>query len=575
MKAAQIGIALLISTSFACIGEYERCLNTSDCVLIREYCGKCGAGEYLCPSLTECVTDVQNCQDLRGTFWDWNLTVEHRVEILVNITTLGEKIQQLQNSAPAIERLYIPAYQWLNDDLHGVNQNDATSFPNGCGLGATWAPDTLEEVGSAIGTEARATHHYYVNNGNRAVNPTYNGMGMTIYGPNVNLVRDPRWGRNQEVNGEDPLLTSRLTVGMVKGAQLKERGYVKAMACCKHFAAYDVEDFPEHRFVYDAVVDNRNMYETYLPVFEACARKVDVGHIMCSYNSVNGVPACGNKALLTDILRKQWNYSGWVVSDYDAWAMIHTEHHYCPNMTCAAALGINAGCDQEGGGNSAINQLPEAIAAGLVSLDRVNDSFRRLFRARFRLGMFDPPSIVPFAAVPITKISSARHLELALRAARESICLYRNHKNVLPLSRSTRIAVVGPNAAATKWLQGNYARPPSWGVVSILEGISNGNDGSSGNCTWDVPSAAYNLPNDTFAFSNSPEECALSCSADLSCDYFTYDSGRCYRLKNMWSRVIVQDPKVLSGHPRTGLHCHWRYTCKKRRLERVLPTMPR
>ena len=549
---AVVAVALVASTAAAeCIGEFEQCASTLDCVLIKADCGKCGAGQYLCPSRSQCVADFADCSGLAGTFWDWTLPLEQRVALVVNATTLDEQIQQLQNSAPSIPRLYIPKYQWLNDDLHGVRRTEATSFPNGCGLGATWAPDTLDAVGTAIGTEARALHHWYTNLGNRGEDGYWNGLGMTIYGPNVNLVRDPRWGRNQEVNSEDPYLTSQLTEAIVKGTQKTERGYTIALACCKHFAVYDIESFPTPRNVYDAVVDNRNLYETYLPVFEACARRAKVGHFMCSYNSVNGVPACGNKALLTDILRTQWNFTGFVVSDYDAWAQIYQTHKYCPNITCAAATGINAGCDQEGGGDAAINALPAAIAAGLVQPERVRESFRRLFRARFRLGMFDPPTLVPFSSYPTSKISSPHHMELALQAARESLCLYKNNNSALPLKMNSKIAVVGANGAATYWLQGNYGEPPAWGVVSILEGIANANAPNTP-CAWDAAGVDYHLPNDTFIASDSGSSCATACAADLSCNYFTYSAGRCYRLKSMWNAHLTTDLSVQSG-ARPGL----------------------
>ena len=555
MKSSHGLTVLLVSVLFvygatACIGEFETCHPTGDCVLVRAYCGKCQAGKYLCPSLNECVDDFAMCSGLKGTFWDWTLPRHTRVELLLNATTLNEQIMQLQNAAPAIPRLYVPEYQWLNDDLHGVRRHEATSFPNGCGLGATWSRDTLREVGDAIATEARALHHWYTNQGQRGENGYWNGLGMTIYGPNVNLVRDPRWGRNQEVFSEDPLLTSVLTEGYVKGMQNRESGYMKAASCCKHFAVYDVETYPTGRKHYNAVTNGRNLWETYLPVFEACVKKANVSHIMCSYNEVNGVPACGNKQLLTNILRTQWGFPGFVVSDYDAWAQIFQSHHYCPNMTCAAATGINAGCDQEGGGNGAISQLGAAIQAGMTDAAKVKASFRRLFNVRFELGMFDPPKKVPFSAYPTTKISSETHMDLALRAARESICLYKNNRSVLPLSMGSTVAVIGPRAASTSYLQGNYAESPAWGVVSILEGMFKANGPST--CQFDTEGMDYHLDNDTWVTADTAQSCAARCTSDLSCNYFTYSAGRCYLLPNMWSARQTGYKGVYSG-ARSGL----------------------
>mmetsp|Transcript_10541 Transcript_10541/g.12058 ORF Transcript_10541/g.12058 Transcript_10541/m.12058 type:complete len:955 (-) Transcript_10541:4-2868(-) len=560
LLAAQLTVVSASASDSSCAGEFELCETTNDCVLLKTDCGKCAAGLYLCPlSVNECVSDVSKCTTLSGTIWDWTLPLETRVEWLLNAATLDEQILQLQNSAPSIPRLAIPAYQWLNDDLHGIRRHHATSFPNGCGLGATWDPSVLRDVGKIIAIESRAMHHYFTGSlGNRGLDGYWNGLGMTIYGPNVNLVRDPRWGRNQEVYSEDPLLTSKLTEGYVTGMQTKEAGYMTAASCCKHFAVYDVESFPEARYFYDAVVDGRNLWETYLPVFESCVKDANVSHIMCSYNSVNGVPACGNGELLNGILRGKWNFTGFVVSDYDAWAMIYNTHAYCPNMTCAAAVGINAGCDQEGGGSSAISELPLAISLGHVKPEAVAASFRRLFRVRVELGMFDPPSLVPFSATPWREISSDKHLSKSLEAARESICLYKNRNKTLPLASPQslavgNIAVIGGKAGATSWLQGNYAESPTWGVVSILEAVLNANAfGAAALCTLDLAGVDYHLPNDTFVPANDVNHCKDICMSSLNCNYFTFSGGRCYVMPTSVNRVQTGDTEIVSG-ARPGL----------------------
>ncbi|CUG86863.1 glycoside hydrolase, putative [Bodo saltans] len=394
-------------------------------------------------------------------------------------------------------------------------------------------------------------HHYFTNSGNRGEHGYWNGLGMTIYGPNVNLVRDPRWGRNQEVYSEDPRHTSKLMEGYVGGMQQDRDGYMLAASCCKHFAAYDVENFPTERYVYNAIVDGRNLWETYLPAFEACVKDASVAHIMCSYNSINGVPTCGSDELMNGILRGKFNFSGFVVSDYDAWANIFSSHHYCPNMTCAAAVGINAGLDQEGGGDGAINQLGAAIQAGKVANASVTASFRRLFHARIVLGMFDPPSRVPFSNVSFTDISSPKHMQLSLAAAREAMCLYKNKNSVLPLTPGKKIAVIGPKAGATTWLQGNYAEAPTWGVVSVLEGILGANAPLYA-CSFDSVGIDYHLANDSVAAANSAEACALLCASDLSCNYFTYVDGWCYSMPTMDNARITQNMNIQSG-ARPGL----------------------
>eukprot|EP01094_Clydonella_sp_ATCC50884_P013034 TRINITY_DN2330_c2_g1_i5.p1 TRINITY_DN2330_c2_g1~~TRINITY_DN2330_c2_g1_i5.p1 ORF type:complete len:654 (+),score=198.47 TRINITY_DN2330_c2_g1_i5:97-1962(+) len=292
----------------------------------------------------------------------------------------------------------------------------------------------------------------------------------------MNLVRDPRWGRAQEVYSEDPYLTSALTVQFVTGAQVRSRDdKLLTVACCKHYAAYDLESIPVLRYNFSAQLDARNLWETYMPGFEACVRYAQGAHVMCSYNAINGVPTCADPQLLNGVLREKWRWAGFVVSDYDAWANIKDTHYYCPNYTCAAAVGINAGMDQEGGGTVAIEHLPDAMAEGLVEERTVTEAFKRLFAVRIALGMLDPPTLSEYNYIGNSSrvVESPAHIELARDAARQGMCLYQNKRQVLPvaLKPGLRMVLVGPQMPMRRLLLGNYAVPPDGGIVSIAEGI--------------------------------------------------------------------------------------------------------
>lgn len=472
-----------------CLGEFSMC-DSGECSM--GPCGGCEPGQYLCPSdQTTCVdsaADYTKCPGIKGTHFDWTMDDEARLDYLVANATLEEQVAQMTNTAPAITRLGIPAYNWLNDDQHGVARTsaNATVFPNGCGLGATWSKQTLYQVGEALGTEARGLHNGFVHeiDGHDA-SEGCNGCGITLYSPNLNLVRDPRWGRAQETFGEDPWHMSRLVVSFVRGAQNRSGATPPRVGdrlltgmCCKHFAAYDVE---AGRDTFNASVNARNLWESYLPAFEACISEAKATHVMCSYNKVNGVPTCGEKGLLTDVLRTQWGFKGFVVSDYDAWAFMQIMSHYVPTLEDAAVVGLDAGLDQEGGGQLCINTLPGAVKKGRVAADQVAQSFRRLMRIRLRLGMFDPPTMVRPNYVKNSTAQSDPHMSLARTAARESICLYKNERAALPISldndqlgkKPSRIAVVGPSATKPGLLMGNYAESGekgNWGS-SVLDEI--------------------------------------------------------------------------------------------------------
>ena len=295
---ALLALCIQACAALNCLGEFSLCADGSCTLTNGTGCGRCAAGEYLCPSdQRTCVPDAASyvhCPGLRGTHLDWTLPLDARLDYLANITTLDEQVSQLRDDAPQIEHLGIPAYEYLNDDVHGVRLANATQFPNGCALGATWSTATLREVAAAMAHEARGAHNGFVHMGYRSDPP--NGYGITMYGPNINLVHDPRWGRNQEVYSEDPLLTSELAVAFVQAAQTglaqpkgqpagssghRHGNYTLAAACCKHLAAYTVETIPRERYSFDARVDARNMWETYMPAFKACVQRAEAAHVMC------------------------------------------------------------------------------------------------------------------------------------------------------------------------------------------------------------------------------------------------------------------------------------------------------
>ena len=391
--------------------------------------------------------------------------VAARVEDLVRRLSLAEKVQQMRNTAPAIPRLGIPAYDYWNECLHGVARAGvATVFPQAIGMAATWDTPLLRETAGVIATEARAKHNDYVarHNGDSA-----RYYGLTFWTPNINLFRDPRWGRGQETYGEDPFLTARLGVAFIRGLQGDDPKYVKAMACAKHFAVHSGPEPERHRF--DATPSERDFYETYLPQFEAAVREGHVGAVMGAYNSVYGRPACANPLLLTELLRKQWGFDGHVVSDCGAIYDIYANHKFTATPEEAAAAAVKAGDDLCCGRD--YNSLVRAVKKGLISEVEINTAVGRVLEARFRLGLFDPPAMVPYARIPITQNDTPAHEALALKMARESIVLLKND-SLLPLDRTKikRIAVIGANADSVAVLLGNYNGTPAR-PVTILDGI--------------------------------------------------------------------------------------------------------
>ncbi len=392
-----------------------------------------------------------------------DLPADKRAADLVSRMTLEEKVLQMQNSAPAIPRLEIPAYDWWNEALHGVARAGlATVFPQAIGLAATWDTAFMHRVADAISTEARAKYHEAIRNNDHG-----RYRGLTFWSPNINIFRDPRWGRGQETYGEDPYLTSRMAVAFIEGMQGDDPHYLKVVATAKHYAVHSGPESTRHSF--DARPSERDLNETYLPAFRASIVEGKADSVMCAYNAIDGVPACADAKLIDGILRGTWGLQGYVVSDCGAIADITRGHKYKPTMAEASAVAVKAGTDLTCGNE--YRTLVDAVKAGQITGTEIDRALVRLFTARFRLGMFDPPERVPYARIPYSENDSAEHRRLALEAARKSIVLLKNEKNALPLAASVRrIAVIGPGADDPEMLLGNYNGTPS-SIVTPLEGI--------------------------------------------------------------------------------------------------------
>jgi len=394
-----------------------------------------------------------------------NLPIEARVNDLVSRMTLEEKVLQMQNAAPSIEGLGIPAYDWWNEALHGVARAGyATVFPQAIGLAATWDTKLMYQVADVISTEARAKHHEFVRNNQHA-----RYQGLTFWSPNINIFRDPRWGRGQETYGEDPYLTARLGVEFVKGLQGNDPRYFKVIATPKHYAVHSGPEPERHGF--DAKAYERDLRETYLPAFRATIVEGKAYSVMCAYNRTNEEPCCANKKLMTDILRGEWGFNGYVVSDCGAIRDIWEGHKFVKTEAEASALAVRAGTDLTCGKEYV--SLPQAVKQGLITEAEIDTSLKRLMTARFRLGMFDSPEMVQYARIPFSQNDTPEHRQLALQSARESIVLLKNANRTLPLRKDLKsIAVIGPNADVPEVLWGNYNGRPSR-LITPLAGIKN------------------------------------------------------------------------------------------------------
>ena len=390
-----------------------------------------------------------------------------RADDLIRRMSLAEKVAQLKNAAPAIERLGLPAYDYWNEASHGVANNYyATVFPQGVGAAASWNPSLFRQEGQVIGIEGRAKFNDYANRNNG--NSKW-WAGLTFWAPNVNIFRDPRWGRGQETFGEDPFLTSEIAIEFVRGIQGDDPKYMTAMACAKHYAVHSGPELDRHRF--NAVVTERDLYDTYLPQFERLVREAKVAGVMSAYNAIDGVPVSASPFFLTELVRKRWGHDGYIVSDCDAIRDIYNpkQHAYVKTAEEAASLAVKAGCNLCCGGD--YNALVRAVQLGLITEKEIDQALYHTLWTRFRLGLFDPAEKVPFSKYTLLHNDLPTHGQVALELARQSIVLLKND-GVLPIDRNKfkQIAVIGPNAASKSMLEGNYHGSAST-PISILDGI--------------------------------------------------------------------------------------------------------
>ena len=391
-----------------------------------------------------------------------SLTAEARALDLVRRMTLEEKVSQLENDAAAIPRLGVPAYDWWSEGLHGIARSGyATVFPQAIGMAASWDAPLLQQVSTVISTEARAKNAEALRHDNHSIY-----FGLDIWSPNINIFRDPRWGRGQETYGEDPYLTSRMGVAFVRGLQGDDPRFYRTIATPKHFAVHSGPESTRHKA--DITPTPHDLEDTYLPAFRATITEAKAGSIMCAYNAVDGEAACANRKLLADKLRGDWGFKGYVTSDCGAVSDIAEGHKLSPDIEHAAVAALRAGTDTSCG--TEFRQLTRAVHDGLIQESELETPLVRLFTARMQLGLFDPPAQVPYAQIPFSSDDSEPHRQLALKTAEESMVLLKND-GILPLGAGVRrLAVIGPNAASLVAIEGNYNAVPSRPVVP-LQGI--------------------------------------------------------------------------------------------------------
>lgn len=407
---------------------------------------------------------------------------EERAADLVKRMTLEEKISQMQSEALPIRRLGIPYYNWSSEGLHGIcnDGGTATVFPQAIGLAATWDTGLMHRVATVISTEARAWYRLCLERGDTM------GIhrGLTYWSPNINIFRDPRWGRGQETYGEDPFLTARMGVAFVTGLQGNDPKYFRTIATPKHYAVHSGPEPLRHQF--NAVTGKRDLYETYLPAFEACVREAGAFSVMSAYSKYLGIPCSASDLLLRDVLRYAWGFKGYVVSDCGAIGDIHIGHKFAKDAAEASAVAVRSGTDITCG--TEYVDLKAAVMNGQISEHEIDLSVYRLMLARLKLGMFDPESMVPYARIPSTELETPAHRSLALEAARKAIVLLKNDRGILPLDRSKlrSVAVIGPYAMRDDILYGNYNGISSK-PVTFLQGLKNRlGDGVKVTCTKGV-----------------------------------------------------------------------------------------
>ena len=389
-------------------------------------------------------------------YQDTDLPFEQRVEDLVSRMTLEEKVSQLGYESAEIPRLNIPEYNWWNECLHGVGRAGvATVFPQAIGLAAMWDDKAMFQIATTVSDEARAKHHHFLRQGKRGIY-----QGLSFWTPNINIFRDPRWGRGMETYGEDPYLTGKLGVEYIKGLQGDDPRYYKLIATAKHFAVHSGPESMRHSF--NATPEQYGFMETYTPQFKKAVQEGGVYSVMCAYNSYNGLPCCGNKEL-SDLLRKEWGFEGYIVSDCGAVKDFYKSdaHEIVNTKAEAAAISVQAGTDLNCG--DSYTELVKAVEKGYIKESEIDLSLKRVLLARMKMGMFDPDSNVPYASIPYSVVDSKEHQELALEAARKSIVLLKNENNLLPISKKDvkNVAVIGPNADDLEVLLGNYNGYPS------------------------------------------------------------------------------------------------------------------
>jgi beta-glucosidase len=397
-------------------------------------------------------------------YQDSSLPIEARVSDLLSRMTLAEKVAQMSHPAKGVERLGVPKYNFWSEALHGVARNGrATVFPQAIGMAATWDRDLIRNIASAIGDEARAKHHEAV----RCRGYSEMGQGLTFWSPNVNLFRDPRWGRGQETWGEDPCLTGEMGSAFVRGLQGDHPKYLKAAACAKHYAVHSGPEKDRHTF--NAIVSKRDLFGTYLVAFKKLVMEAKVEAVMGAYNRTLDEPCCASKLLLQEILRGEWGFDGHVVSDYGALSDLHANHKVTQDATESAALALKAGCDL--GCDHVYDFIPEAIERGLVTEADVDRALAHTLATRFKLGIFDPPEAVPYASTPMTIVGSKKHRDYAFQAAVESIVLLKNKDNILPIKPGQSLMVTGPTATSLDVMLGNYYGLND-SISTLLEGIA-------------------------------------------------------------------------------------------------------
>ena len=484
---------------------------------------------------------------LTGVVWGQQQggSPEDRAAALVAKMTLAEKVAQMGNTAPAIPRLNIPAYDWWNEALHGVARAGlATVFPQAIGLAATWDTDLEFRVADAISTEARGKY-------NEAIRRNEHGryQGLTFWSPNINILCDPRWGRGQETYGEDPYLTSRMAMQFIRGMQGSDPHYFKTIATSKHFAVHSGPETGRHEF--NAQVSEQDLQDTYFSAFQATTKPGGAYSVMCAYNRLDGAPACASEDLLKTRLREQWHFPGYVVSDCGAVADIFEGHHYAASMSEAAAKAVRAGTDLSCG--SEYKTLPDAVAKGFITEAEIDRSVTRLLVARIRLGMFDPPERVPFSKIGMDQVATAEHRQLALEAAEKSMVLLKNENELLPLRKPPRkIAVVGPAADDPDVLLGNYYGAPRR-LVTPLVGIQD---------RFSKNSAVTFALGSVYAESSTALIPAKNLGSDLQAEYF---NGLAFKGAPVLSRKeprayfawAMADPAIQKALPEPTFSARW------------------